>query len=172
MADPDPSTEVWKKHTVPFDRVQSVSQSLSTPRSASWIAAEASVSESTARDHLNRLVEMMVLLEFDGGGTTTYAPDPIYQRFQVVRELLGEYDQDGLLKLKEDLRARIETWQDEYEVNSPDDLRDLATGIDSSEQATAIRRTAAEWDVTKYRLGIVEDVIDNYGIYSVHRPSA
>lgn len=171
MANPEPSTEVWKKHTAPFDRVQSVSQSLSTPRSASWIAAEASVSESIARDHLNRLVEMTVLLEFDGEGTITYAPDPIYQRFQVVRELLGEYDQDGLLKLKEDLRARIETWQDEYEVNSPDDLRDLATGTDSVEQAAEMRRTAAEWDVTEYRLGIVEDVIDNYGTYSAYRPS-
>lgn len=88
---------------------------------------------------------MTVLLEFDGEETTTYAPDPIYQRFQVVRELLDEYDQNGLLNSKEDLHARIETCQDEYEVNSPDDLRDLATGSDSTEVATEMRRTAVEW---------------------------
>lgn len=172
MVDPDPSTEVWKKHTGPFDRVRSVSQSLSTPRTASWIAAEANVSERTARDHLNRLVEMTVLLEFDDNGTTTYTPDPIFQRFQVVRELLDEHDQDGLLDLKEDLHARIETWQDEYGVTSPENLRELATGTDSTEQATEIRRIAAEWDVTNYHLGIVEDVVNNFDTYSAHRTSA
>ncbi len=163
--------EVWQKHSSSFDRVRSVSQSLSTPRSVSWIAAEASVPDCTARDHLNRLVEITVLLEFDGEGTTTYAPDPIYQRFQVVRELLDDYDQDALINLKEDLYARIEMWQDEYGENTPEDLRDLATATDSSEQATEIRRTAAEWDVTKYRLDIVEDVIDNYDTYSTHQAS-
>lgn len=78
MADPPPGMEAWQKHSTPFDRVRSVSQSISIPRSASWIAAEAGVSESTACVHLNRLVEMTVLLEFDGEGTATYAPDPIY----------------------------------------------------------------------------------------------
>jgi DNA phosphorothioation-dependent restriction protein DptG len=127
------------------------------------------VSESTASEHLNRLVELTVLLEFNNEGTTTYTSDPIYQRFQVVRELLDEYDQDGLLNLKEDLHARIETWQDEYGVNSPEDLRDIATETDSTEQATEIRRTAAQLGLTKYRLDIIEDVIDNYDTYTAHQ---
>jgi hypothetical protein len=87
----------------------------------------------------------------------------------VVRELLDEYDQDGLLNLKEDLHARIETWQDEYGVNSPEDLRDIATETDSTEQATEIRRTAAQLGLTKYRLDIIEDVIDNYDTYTAHQ---
>ena len=112
------------------------------------------------------------LREFNSEGTATYTPDSIYERFQVVRELLDAYDQDSLLNLNEDLHARIETWQGEYGVHSPENLHDLATGTISAEQAAEMRRTAAEWDVTKYRLGIAEDVIDNYGIYSAHRPSA
>lgn len=115
---------------------------------------------------------MTVFLEFDGEGTATYSPDPIYERFQVVHELLDEYDQDGSLNLKEDLHTRIETWQGEYGVHSPEDLRDLATGTDSVEQAAEMRRTAAEWDVIKYRHGIVEDVFNNYDTYSAHRSSA
>lgn len=114
---------------------------------------------------------MTVPLEFDGEGTITYAPDPINQRFQAVRELLDDYGQDGLLNLKEDLYARIEMRQDAYGENTPEDLRDLATATDSSEQAAAIRQTAAGWGVTKYRLDIVEDVIDNYDTYSTHRTS-
>jgi hypothetical protein len=89
----------------------------------------------------------------------------------VVREFLDEYDQDSLLNLKEDLHAQIETWQDEYGVNSPEDLRDLTTGSDSTEQATEIRRTAAQGDVTKYRLDTIEDMIDNYDTYSTHQAS-
>ncbi|TKR25089.1 DUF7342 family protein [Natronomonas salsuginis] len=165
MADSEPGTEAWRKHASAFDRVQAVSQSLSTPRSASWIAAEASVSERTAREHLNRLVKMTVLLEFNNKGTKAYAADPIYQRFQVVRELLDEHDSDGLLDLKENLYAQIEAWQKEYEVNSPEGLREHATRIDNTERTTEIRRTAAEWDITEYRLDVVEDVIDNYVTY-------
>ena len=52
MADPEAGMEAWQEHPSPFGRVRSVSQSLSIPRPASWIATEASVSESTARDHL------------------------------------------------------------------------------------------------------------------------
>jgi len=62
-------------------------------------------------------------------------------------------------------------WHHEYGENTPEDLRDLATATDSSQQATAIRRAATEWDVTKYRLNIVEDVIDNYDTYSTHQAS-
>ena len=84
---------------------------------------------------------------------------------------MDDYDQDALNTLKEDLYARIEMCQDEYGENSPEDLRYLATATDSSEQATAFRRTAAEWDVTKYHLDIVEDVIDNYDMHSTHQAS-
>lgn len=172
MADSDPGVEEWKEHTNPFDKVRSVTQTVSEPRSTQWIADEAAVTETTARGHLERLVEMTVLKEFNDADTTTYAPDPIYQRFQVARELLDEHDQGGLLNLKEDLHAQIEMWQDEYELGSPEELRELATGTDITEQATEIRRTATEWEIIEYRLDVVKDVIDNYDTYSAYRPAA
>jgi len=60
-----PGVEEWKKQTSAFDRVQSISNTLSQPRSASYIADEAHVAENTARTHLERLVSLNVLLESD-----------------------------------------------------------------------------------------------------------
>jgi Fic family protein len=122
--------------------VRSVAQTVSEPRSASWIAEEAAVSENTARGHLQRLVEMNVLRSFEDG-TTTYAPDPLHTRMQTLRELIDEYDHDGLLDLKADLQAEIETWQDEYGVEDPDELRALGAETETQAETTTIRTTAS-----------------------------
>ena len=81
--DASPETDgdaAWKEQTSAFDRVRSVALSLSEPRPAAWIASEALVAENTARKHLERLVDMHVLLKADREGTALYTPDPLHQR--------------------------------------------------------------------------------------------
>jgi len=165
MVDSNPSVEAWTENTNPFERVWSVTKTVSEPQSAQWIAAEAAVSESATRTHLEQLVEMNAVLEYTDSDTVTYAPDPIYHRFQVVRDLLDEHDQDGLRNLKEDLHAQIEMSRDKYEVGSPEELCKLATRTDSTEQTAAIHRTATEWEVIEYRLGVIKQVLSNYDTY-------
>lgn len=162
----DPGIDAWKEQTSAFDRVRSVAQTVTEPRSASWIAEEAAVSENTARGHLQRLVEMNVLRAFEDGTTTTYVPDPLHTRMQTLRELIDEYDHDGLLDLKAGLQAEIESWQDEYGVDSPEELRALAAETETHKETVAIRRTADDWELTAYRLGIVEEAIEHYTAYS------
>ena len=125
-----PGVDDWKQHTTAFDRVQSVATTVSDPKSAADIADEAHVAENTAREHLERLAEMNVLLKTDDQGTTLYAPDPLHTRMQTLRELLDAHDHDGLLALKVDLQAQIETWQAEYDVDSPTALRTQAAAVD------------------------------------------
>ena len=163
---PDPGVDAWKEQTSAFDRVRSVAQTVTEPRPASGIAAEAAVSENTARGHLQRLVEMNVLQPFENGTTTTYAPDPLHTRMQTLRELLDEYDHDGLLKLKADLQAEIESWQAEYGVEDPEELRALGAETETPEETATIRQAADDWDLTAYRLGIVEEAIEHYSAYS------
>lgn len=163
---PDPGVDEWKEHTSAFDRVRSVAQTVSEPRTAPWIAEQAAVSENTARSHLERLVEMNVLLEYDEDGPTKYAPDPLHTRLQTLRELLNEYDHDGLIALKENLQTQIETWRDEYGRDSFEALRELAAETETADETAALRRTANDWELTEYRLNIVEEAIDNYGEYS------
>jgi hypothetical protein len=60
MMGSDPDIETWIEHTSPFERVWSVIQPASEPRSANWVASEAVVAEETAQTHLDQLVEVGV----------------------------------------------------------------------------------------------------------------
>lgn len=162
----DAGVDAWKAETSAFDRVRSVVETVSQPHSAAEIADEAAVAENTARDHLDRLVEMNVLLAHDHGGTTTYAPDPLHARAQALRDLLDDHDHDALVDLKADLQDRIEAWRDEYGVDSPDALRERAADTDAAAETRAVQQTARDWDLVAYRLDVVEDAIENYAAYS------
>jgi hypothetical protein len=95
----------------------------------------------------------------------TYTTDPIYQRFQTIRELLAEHDRDGLEQLKADLQAQISAWQAQYGVNSPAALREQATTEPDSEKTSSLRRTAADWELVEYRVTVVDQVLRNYDTY-------
>ncbi|WP_202594644.1 DUF7342 family protein [Halolamina sediminis] len=130
MSESAPGVEAWKEHTTAFDRVRSVAASASGPKTAAEIADDAAVAENTARDHLDRLVEMNVLLRGERDGTTTYAPDLLHARAGPVRELLDEHDHDGLVQLKAELQERVAEWRGEYEADSPAVLRERAADAD------------------------------------------
>jgi|AntDeeMetagen134_2_1112570.scaffolds.fasta_scaffold01625_2 predicted ArsR family transcriptional regulator len=166
MTESTPGVEEWKKQTSAFDRVQSISNTLSQPRSASYIADEAHVAENTARTHLERLVSLNVLLESDQEGTTVYSPDPLHIRMQTLRDLLESHTHDELLQLKTELQAQLRDWRTEYGVNSPADLRAHAAKTETPSQTRRIKKTASDWELTAYRLSVVEDAIENYAIYN------
>lgn len=166
MSDDAPGIEAWTEQTSAFDRVRSVAGTVSRPRSASDIADEAHVAENTARDHLERLVDMNVLLRRDHEGTTVYASDPLHTRLQTLRDLLDAHDHDDLIQLKAELQEQVETWRDEYEVGSPDELRARAAEADDAAETRGILETASDWELVVYRLSVVEDAIENYATYS------
>lgn len=156
----------WTEHTTAFDRVRSIALSLSEPRSAAWIADEALVAENTARRHLERLADLHVLTTDTTGSAVLYYPDPVYVRTRDLRELVTEHDRDELTELAADLKADVESWQDEYDVTSPDELRSTAAaGGVSADEAIERRRTASDWELTAYRLSLIEDALTRYDEY-------
>ena len=165
-----PGAESWKKHQSAFDRVRSVAVTVSEPRSADWIAEQAHVAGNTARDHLQRLVEMNVLQTSTGDGATHYAPDPLYTRMQALRDLLDGRDRDGLLQLRGELQEQVEEWQTKYDADSPSDLRDKAARASTAAETQEMRRTANDWDIIAYRLRLVEDAIEHYSDYAGSSP--
>jgi predicted ArsR family transcriptional regulator len=166
MTESAPGVETWKAHTTAFDRVRSVAVSASGPRTAAEIAADAAVAENTARDHLERLVEMNVVLRGERGGTTTYAPDPLHARAGSIRELLDTHDHDGLIELKAELQERTAEWAAEYEVDSPRELRERAADAEDAATTRRMRADANDWELVAHRLGLVEEAIRNYTTYS------
>lgn len=166
-----PGLETWKTHQSAFDRVRSIAVTLTRPRSAAWIAEEAAVAENTARDHLRRLVEMNVLREVAGENATCYEPDPLYVRMRALRELLDGRTRSDLLDLRADLQEQVETWRDEYDVDSPAELRALAADTDSATETRDLRRTAADWEIVAYRLGLVAEAIEHHSEYTGSSPA-
>ena len=142
-----------------IDRVYSVATTVSYPTSVADIAAEANVAESTARTHLNQLEEMNVLLKCDEESPTTYEPDPLYIRMQTLRDLLDNHDYDDLRELKVDLEAQIESWRSEYNVQSPELLREGMSDSINSAGTRGNRQVANDWEIVRYRLEIIKEAI-------------
>ena len=166
MSDQKSGVRAWKEHTTAFDRVQSVGTTVSKPRPASYVADEAHVAENTARDHLERLVDLSVLLKTERDGGTLYSPDPLHVRIRTVRDLLEEHDRDGLIDLKIELQSRIEDWETDYSVDAPDGLRSRAAETDTAPRTRELKRTARDWELARYRLSVLEDAIEYYETYT------
>lgn len=166
MTNQSPGVDAWKAHTTAFDRVQSVATTVSKPRSVSYIADAAHVSENTARSHLERLVSLNVLVKAERDEGAHYAPDPLHTRIQTLRDLLDAHDREGLIDLKIALQSRIEDWQAEYSADTPDDLRARAASSETTTQTRALKNTAREWELARYRLSVLEDAIENYATYT------
>lgn len=163
--------EEWKANESAFDRVRSVAVTLSRPRTADWIAERAAVAGNTARNHLERLVEMNVLEAVSDEGVTRYRPDPLYTRMRALRDLLEGRDRDDLIELRAELQEQVETWRNEYGADSPDGLREQAASAETSDRTRELRRTANDWEIVRYRLGLVEESIDRYAEYSGTAPA-
>lgn len=157
------SAETWIEQTSAFDRVMSVALSLDEPKTAKWIADEAHVAETTARNHLERLVELRVLVSTTTYGTTTYSPDSGYLRFRKASALVERYEKDEIVNIVAELKADIESWKNEYGVEDPDELRVKATedGV-SAEEAREYLQVASEWDSGLHEKSIMRDAVERY----------
>ncbi|WP_049936467.1 DUF7342 family protein [Haloplanus natans] len=166
-----PGVDRWKEHQSAFDRVRSVAVTVSEAKSADWIAEQAHVAGNTARDHLQRLVEMNVLRTVSEGSATQYEPDPLYTRMQALRDLLDNRNRDDLLEVCGDLQEQVEEWQTEYDADSPSELRERAAHVDTAEKTREMRQIANDWDIIAYRLRLVEDAIEHYSDYTGSAPA-
>lgn len=161
----------WKEHTTGFDRVRSVASSLAEPRTASWIATEAHVSEPTTRDHLSRLVDLGVLTTEDTSNGRTYYPDPVYTRLTALQELVSNNTETELAEQAASIQEDIAAWKDRFDVGSPQELRTSVTEEIPAEDARERLRIASDWDSAQYQLSLLRDAIEHYETYTA-RPSA
>ena len=168
----DRGKETWIDETTAFDRVRSVGFTLQQPRTARQIAEDAHVSEKTARSHLQRLVEMDIMLAETGVGPTTYYPDPAYMRYREIRALAREHDRDELTEIVARLKGDIEEWRDEFDVETPDELRASVADADVSKREVYERqRVAEDWVYTEYRLELLKDALAQYDRLTARPPA-
>jgi predicted transcriptional regulator len=138
-----------------------VARQLSEPRTANWIASEAGWSHEPTRRVLERLVDDGVLHRDDSGTHTTYYPDYRRQTMQEAMRLRdGEHTVEELTDRLADMKARIRNWEDEFDVESPNQLRaTLAEASLDADEEDRRREVAREWEHLQRRIDIVGFVV-------------
>jgi predicted ArsR family transcriptional regulator len=170
---PPPGTETWKAETKAIERVIQIALTLDQPQSVGWIADEAAVAEQTARDHLGVLVNLGVVAKTEARGVTKFRLDVGYMRYREVSRLIEKHDKDDLLSQAADIQSRIEDAKTEYGVDTPDELRQLATdeGV-AVETVRDYKMAASEWETLEHQLDVIDDAIDRYDEFSRGRVTA
>jgi DNA-binding transcriptional ArsR family regulator len=143
------------------DRVRWVAESLAEPRTANWVAEEATVSPSTARKYLERLADDRRVERRTEGNRTLYAPDPVTRYLDEVREAYEAHTADELGATLTELRTRIDDWHEEFGVETPNELRATVAGVER-EAAERRREVALEWEHARSRLRVLEDALALY----------
>lgn len=145
--------EQWVATTDGFERVETVVGETREPASAAEIAARAHVSESTARKHLERLVELGPATAITEGRITRYQRSEDHYLMERVQELGRTRTSDELLAGIEDLKAEIREYRENYDVDSPEEL---ALQVDVEEGPADPWGDITAWQTARRNLAIVQ----------------
>ncbi|WP_439331048.1 DUF7342 family protein [Halorubrum ezzemoulense] len=151
------SKSLMERQTTGEDRVRMTARQLSEPRTVNWIASEADWSHEPTKRVLERLVDDGILHRDESGTHTTYYPD--YRR-QAVQEAMrlrdGGHTVEELTDRLADMKTRIRDWEDEFDVESPNQLRGtLADESLDADEEDRRREIAREWEQLQRRIQIV-----------------
>jgi predicted transcriptional regulator len=111
----------WSESKTARQRVKNIIVRATSPRSVAEIAELADVSEPTARSELNELAEEGTVLAESTENGCVYQRDPDWYRIKRVRGL-AEKSQSALETTLHQLEQEIETYKEEYGVDSPEEL--------------------------------------------------
>ena len=157
----------WKGQTQGIDRVISVALTLDEPRTAEDISDQAHVSPSTARGHLDRLVDLRILSAVEQRGTKTYQPDSAYQHFTEISQLVESHTREDLQQMIIAAKEEIEGIQEQYGCEKPSELRSLATDPETTAaDAKEYFKRASEWDHHIEMISLAEEALERYSEFN------
>ncbi|SNR65929.1 DUF7342 family protein [Halorubrum vacuolatum] len=151
------SEGLMERQTTGEDRVRMAARQLSEPRTANWIASEADWSHEPTKRVLERLVEDGILHRDESGTHTTYYPDYRRQAMQeAVRLRDSGHTVEEFTDRLADMKTQIRDWEDEFGVESPNQLRGtLADESLDADEEDRRREIAREWEHLQRRIQIV-----------------
>jgi len=143
-----------------------VARQVSEPRTANWIASEADWSHEPTKRVLERLVDDGILHRDDTGAPTTYFPD--YRR-QSIKEAIRLRDSDhtveDLTQRLTEMNAQIRGWKNEFDVESPNQLRGtIADQVLDVTEEDRRQEIAREWEQLQRRTEIVGFAIREWDV--------
>jgi len=139
--------ESWTDSMTARERVETIATTLSTPRTANWVAEQADVKWDTAKKHLENLVESGVLLVTNDD---KYVPDPTRAYFDHLRELILTNDKEELRGEFESISERIEDWKTTYDVESFEELEASLADDRDPDEIRERRRVLRRWENSQH----------------------
>ena len=151
------SESLMGRQTTGEDRVRMTARQLSEPRTANWIASEADWSHEPTKRVLRRLVDDGILHRDESGTHTTYYPDYRRQAMQEAMRLRDSgHTVEELTDRLTEMNAQIRGWKDEFDVESPNQLRGtIADQVLDVTEGDRRRDIAREWEQIQRRIEIV-----------------
>ncbi|WP_424016301.1 DUF7342 family protein (plasmid) [Halorientalis pallida] len=164
MSDPSKeSVPSWTETMSARERVRSVAESLRDPRSTNWISEQADTSWSTTNEELQELVEQGRLQRIETGDATLYQPDYTQLLFDEVRTLIEENSREELRDELAAIAEEIEDWQEEYDVESWEDLEQtLADDELMSDEISDRRDVIAFWRENEEDRRLIKHALELY----------
>lgn len=160
MADGTPP--VWPDHMDSEERVRAVAEMLTHPRSASWVSDQADVGYKTARKYLSKLVDDRRLSTTERDRTTLYYANPREQFFREIGDLVDDHTKNELTAELNATSDRIESWQEKYDVEDPDELRTTLDESLSVEERRERKRVVDTWEYNLEMRTLVRHAIRLY----------
>ena len=146
--------EEWKAETAPFERVYEIIEQTHDGQSAAEIAKRALVSEPTARQYCQTLVNTGFAETETSGRTTLYKRNSDRILMSRIRELREEATRDELLEGIKRMKAAIRHYEDQYDVISPEEL---AQKLDAEDMKGWDELSA--WKTTQRNLAVAQAAI-------------
>jgi DNA-binding IclR family transcriptional regulator len=143
--------EEWKAETDAFERVSQVARETHEQTASGEIAERALVAKTTAIKHLKTLAEFGVVERVSEGGTLYWKHNEFHAAMGRADELAREYDTAELADAVREMKAEIERYRAEYDVESPEEL---ARALDGDEEDGW--EDLQEWQTTARNLAIAK----------------
>lgn len=149
----DAVVEDWVDETTPFERVYGIARRTYDPHSAAEIADRAHVSPTTARKHLRTLESAGEVTTSQDGQTTRYRRSETAIVTEHAQSLLAERTPEEIASGIADMKAQIQSWREEYGVDSPEEF---ARKLDIEDADSECGALLTEWQTTRRNLALAE----------------
>jgi len=163
-AEPEPFEDInqavredWVAGTTPYERVREVVSRTYAPTGADTLADHAHTSPKTARKHLNTLADDgFVTTETGANGATLYRRSAESLVVEQAADILSEVSTEKLRDRIAEMRDQIGEFQQEYGVESPEELAvDQTNALLDESTRTGEKpddETIREWKTTRRNL--------------------
>lgn len=151
--------EPWTDAMTARERVETIATTMSSPRTANWVAEQADVKWDTAKRHLDDLVESGALLVT---AEDRYVPDPTRAYFDRLRELILGNDREELRDELEAIADRIASWRSRYDVASPEELEATLAEDLPPEEIRERRAALRRWETSRRSRETIRTALDLY----------